>query len=96
MYNLGARHFLLLNAPPTDRAPSTSTPTDPPTTSADVRAFNSELDSLIGRLSSRHADAEYFLMDVNSLWTDVLASPLRFPATAQLKKLDSFCPAYAA
>jgi len=62
---------------------------------AHTLTFNDELDTMLGRLSARHADAVYLRLDVHTLWNDALGQPMRFGATANLRKLDTFCPAYA-
>jgi phospholipase/lecithinase/hemolysin len=96
LYNTGARNFVFLNVPPTDRSPlMTSQGADPVALlAADLKAFNGAVASLAAGVKENYADTNVFTVDAWQAFTDVLNNPKMYPATAGYKNTTAFCDAY--
>ncbi|KAI4144258.1 MAG: hypothetical protein L6R39_004266, partial [Caloplaca ligustica] len=91
LYGAGARHFLLLNAPPLDQAPyfthgettsgsgdRLSKPQrekDRASVAAAVAAYNGRFPALVAAFRERHPDATVFWHDLHALVTEMQAQP---------------------
>lgn len=94
LYALGARHFLIMNTPPVDIiiGPDTFPMKSPKDY---VKDLNDGIAGMHKRLLHRHADANFFLFDVNSLWSRVISTPPQFATYADFKNLTNWCTNYA-
>jgi phospholipase/lecithinase/hemolysin len=97
VYNSGARNFLIINVPAVDRSQFTAAmgASAPATEKAAIAAFNSDVASMMTSFKQSHSDITYFLFDSYTLFTNILNNPETYPATAQLKVLDNYCPDYS-
>ncbi|KAL4947982.1 hypothetical protein BDW69DRAFT_203897 [Aspergillus filifer] len=98
LYELGARNFLLLNAPPLERSPAVTG-----FETADVRIprclnmttdWNDRLEGLQGDFEDDYGDANVFLLDTNALFNEVIDDPTKYEQTAVYKDTSSQCGAY--
>ncbi|OBT86468.1 hypothetical protein VE02_05336 [Pseudogymnoascus sp. 03VT05] len=96
LYNTGARNFVFLNVPPTDRSPlMIGQGADSAALIAkDLKAFNSAIASLAAGARKNYADTNVFTVDAWQAFTDVLNKPAAFPATAGYKNTTAYCEAY--
>lgn len=96
LYNTGARNFVFLNVPPTDRSPlMIGQGADSAALIAkDLKAFNSAIASLAAGVRKNYANTNVFTVDAWQAFTDVLNKPAAFPATAGYKNTTAYCEAY--
>jgi len=96
LYYAGARNFLFLNVPPTDRSPlvvgqgATAVALD----KADIALFNGMITTLASTLKTQHSETNVFTVDTNTIFTQVLNNPKSYPQTAGYKNLTNYCVAY--
>ncbi|KAL4967608.1 SGNH/GDSL hydrolase family protein [Aspergillus stella-maris] len=98
LYEIGARNFLLLNAPPLERSPAVTG-----FETADVRIprclnmttdWNGRLENLQEDIQHDYQDANVFLLDINTLFNEVIDDPAKYNQTAVYKDTRSQCGAY--
>lgn len=82
LYKSGARRFVFLNAPPTDRTPmfiasGTSTTT---AVAADIADWNAALTSRAAQWASSRPGTTYQLVDTHSVFETILDSPTHYGA----------------
>jgi phospholipase/lecithinase/hemolysin len=96
LYNTGARNFVFLNVPPTDRSPlMIGQGADAAALLAsDLKAFNGAIASLAAVVKKNYAETNVFTVDAWQAFTDVLNKPTAFPATAGYKNTTAYCEAY--
>ena len=93
LYELGARNFLLHTVPPINRGLYKVEP-DISIEGNVINDFNYRLTELFKEFTSAHDDISAFLFDLNSLISQVLDDPTRYPQTANLKDTTGSCKAY--
>jgi phospholipase/lecithinase/hemolysin len=96
LYSAGAKNFLFLNVPPVDRSPLTTAQGANASAleAKDIAYFNSQVSVLATNLTTTHKDATAFVFDTNTLFTQVLDDPQRFPETALYKNTTNYCVGY--
>ncbi|KIK56259.1 carbohydrate esterase family 16 protein [Collybiopsis luxurians FD-317 M1] len=80
LYDVGARNFLFLNVPPTDRSPlllSQST-TAQAMLKANILDFNSQLVTFANNFKATHSGVKTFIWDANAAFTTILNDPTAF------------------
>ena len=96
LYSAGAKNFLFLNVPPVDRSPLTTAQGANASAleAKDIAYFNSQVSVLATNLTTTHKDATAFVFDTNTLFTQALDDPQRFPETALYKNTTNYCVGY--
>ncbi|KAL4788959.1 hypothetical protein BDV19DRAFT_395492 [Aspergillus venezuelensis] len=98
LYELGARNFLLLNAPPLERSPAVTG-----FETAYVRIprclnmttdWNDRLENLQEDIRNNYQDSNVFLLDTNAMFNEVIDDPAKYDQTAVYKDTTSQCGAY--
>lgn len=93
LYNAGARNFILYNVPPLNRGPEFLSTAASKKTAVDD--YNARLRTMTVSLSKAHGDANFWLVDMNQLFNDVLDKKDRFSQTKGYQVLDANCKYYA-
>ncbi|KAI9698546.1 MAG: hypothetical protein M1820_007436 [Bogoriella megaspora] len=96
LYKNGARNFLLLNVPPVNQSPGTTTYGSGAITSegAAITDFNNKLSAAAKNLSSTYTDTTVFVFDSNTVFSNILSKPSTYPQTAAVKNTTGYCTAY--
>ncbi|TVY75754.1 Acetylesterase [Lachnellula suecica] len=96
LYNAGARNFAFLNVPPVDRSPGTLVYNADAQAmeKADIAAWSTSLTNMTKTLKKEKPDANFFYVDANALFTEVLDKPSSFPQTALYKNTTGYCVDY--
>lgn len=96
LYNTGARNFVFLNVPPTDRSPLiTGQGADSVALlAANIKAFNGAVKNLALGVKRTYPDTNVFTVDAWQAFTDVLNNPKKYQATAGYKNTTAYCDAY--
>ncbi|BGP58658.1 hypothetical protein JCM8202v2_006327 [Rhodotorula sphaerocarpa] len=93
LYDGGARNFLFLTLPPTQRAPGIALFKDYPTVSLygpTIDLYNGALTSFTTTLASSHPDITVTLFDAHAVFTEILDNPTAFG----FADATTFCPVY--
>ncbi|KFY29797.1 hypothetical protein V493_02244 [Pseudogymnoascus sp. VKM F-4281 (FW-2241)] len=96
LYNTGARNFVFLNVPPTDRSPLIigQGAESAALLAKDLADFNGAIANLAAGVKKNYAGTNVFRVDAWQAFTDVLNRPAAFPATAGYKNTTEYCEAY--
>ncbi|KAK2754558.1 hypothetical protein FQN54_006959 [Arachnomyces sp. PD_36] len=96
LYRSGARNFFFLNVPPIDRSPLVlELGEDHQKLQAeDISSYNKGVFELATNLSNNHQDTTVFYYDTNTLFSDVLDDPSKYPETALYKSTTKYCEKY--
>ncbi|KAL4875426.1 GDSL lipase/esterase [Aspergillus karnatakaensis] len=98
LYGLGARNFLLLNAPPLERSPTVtgfeSAPVRIPRCENAIAVWNGLLEGLVGDIQEQYADSTVFYLDTNGLFNEVIDGPGAYEQTEVYKDTLGLCGAY--
>ncbi|CCO28297.1 hypothetical protein BN14_02292 [Rhizoctonia solani AG-1 IB] len=78
LYNTGARNFLFVNVPPTNRCPFSN---NNATLASLVTSWNSQLKTSAEAFQAKHSDVAVFYYDSWSLYTKLLDSPAQYGFT---------------
>lgn len=93
LHSGGARHFLFLTVPPTQRAPAIA---DLPAANVSqyestLGLFNEALTAFTATVPLAYPDSEVTVIDTQPIFNDILDSP----ATSGFADSRTFCPSYA-
>jgi phospholipase/lecithinase/hemolysin len=96
LYYAGARNFLFLNVPPTDRSPLITAQGNASVAllKADIADWNARVVNLAEGLKKRDRDTNVFTFDTNALFSEVLDDPASFEATSIYQNTTEYCVAY--
>ncbi|EJD34299.1 hypothetical protein AURDEDRAFT_176660 [Auricularia subglabra TFB-10046 SS5] len=77
LVDLGARNFLIINAPPTDRSPQLLEDTKPNQEKyrAGVKDLNAKLATRVSSFKASHSQVSLRMLDVHTLLTNILDAP---------------------
>ncbi|KAF5363206.1 hypothetical protein D9758_008373 [Tetrapyrgos nigripes] len=81
LYNAGARNFLFINVPPTDRSPlmtSGNDATSLATLKSVITGFNTRLATKASQFQANNTGVKTFLWDSNAAFTQILNNPTAF------------------
>ncbi|CAE6350880.1 unnamed protein product [Rhizoctonia solani] len=78
LYNTGARNFLFVNVPPTNRCPFSN---NNATLASLVTSWNTQLKASVEAFKAKHSDVAVFYYDSWSLYTKLLDSPAQYGFT---------------
>ncbi|KAL8823792.1 MAG: hypothetical protein Q9191_005543 [Dirinaria sp. TL-2023a] len=95
LYGAGARNFVIYNVPPLDRAPEFRYVSA--AKKQEVDNYNARLKSMITYLSTnaKYQNANFWHVDMNRLFNDVIDNKAQFAQTKNYKVLDANCAYYA-
>ena len=96
LYQAGARNFLLLNVPPVNLAPFTTSQGASAISAegAAIEGFNNRISNLAYSVEYTYTDSTVFQFDTHSLFNQVLDYPAAYSQTAGYKNTTAFCAAY--
>jgi phospholipase/lecithinase/hemolysin len=80
LYNVGARNFLFLNVPPTDRSPLllAQPASSQSLLKANILDFNTQLAKFAQNFKAKNSGVTTFLWDANAAFTTILDNPKAF------------------
>ncbi|KAK7472011.1 hypothetical protein VKT23_000118 [Stygiomarasmius scandens] len=81
LYNAGARNFLFINVPPTDRSPMFTASTNAAglaTLKSVIQGFNSRLATKAQQFKAANSGVQTFLWDSNAAFTQILNNPTAY------------------
>lgn len=95
LYDIGARNFVFLNAPPIQRSPLTVEQGDEAVEleTAALESFNGLVEEMTADVSEREG-INVWLYDAYTSFSEVLDDPTAYPATEGLKDVTTFCEEY--
>lgn len=96
LYQSGARNFLFINNPPTNRAPLTLVKKVrfQKLLASALADYNANITKMAANLTATYPDAKTFVFDQNNLYNQVLNNPCSQPETCPYVNTTAFCPAY--
>lgn len=91
LYELGARNYLLFNAPPLDRSPLAPFSDPDGEWPGMIDQWNLNFTNMTSRFLDDHGDVTAFIFDIHSLFDHVMDDPCLFPETCGFAATTSCC-----
>lgn len=96
LYASGARNFVFLNVPPTNRSPLLigEGKENQELARVDILAFNGLIESLAADLKDRYKEVNVWVINTYDVFGEVLDEPATYPQTGGYKNTTGYCTAY--
>lgn len=96
VYAQGARNFLVINVPPTDRTPGWNLRSDADRQNLAqlIAPWNTALANMVNMMRQSHPDATVFLYDAWTTFSDVITDPTSRQGTSNLSTTATWCDQY--
>jgi phospholipase/lecithinase/hemolysin len=96
LYQAGARNFLIINVPPTNRAPLNTKrkPRFQKLLLQQVTAYNNNLRAMTNNLSATYSDVTAFYFDFNGMFNKALDNKCAYEQTCVYQNMTNYCTAY--
>lgn len=91
LFDLGARNFLLFNAPPLDKSPLAPFSDLLGEWPEMVDEWNRNFSQIVGNFTAEHTETTIFSLDAHALFDDIIDEPCLYPETCDLIVMTDCC-----